>query len=461
MFGSFARTCALVLLLAIAGCEGRPDTSPGSGETVFYSIEDAEGVVIGSMEWTFLARQFRTLDRFGQERYAIASWYEMNLVGQPEPVLSGHFAVDWATKIDLVHIGGCERNSLLQCSSASFEWPQVGASTLFGSSLLWYVEEVDETRMRLRLGESQREFMLYRVGGSAAGLSPIRTDQQNRVSEFCNLLDDETLIDLSRHLVLECRGEKSMGVSYHIRDAAAAPAFLQSRPESLAMGNDTAFGQLKPRDGPLPPGSDAAFPGFSFTLKEAHDEAQRRSVGLRDFLESHPEAAFEDAGVTELSNGSSAGALRTEGVTYRLRYLAANSIGYEVVIRKEVASSSGVIISSEHRIEGETEKPPGPTHRWKSMRPLPRNLTSIRDAAMGVSSIMGGVLPSRVTIVNTADASAGQPRYSYFFSLGDCMARKGPNNGTTLAFHVEVDSFAAALRSARIGGDCLGKIVWG
>lgn len=346
-----------------------------------------------------------------------------------------------------------------QCPQGYVEWKRHGY--LFA----WFGAPLLPGLARLGPGTSNIHFAGVEHGFDRTPLEDgdVRLTPQGRSDRFlapCNVLEDVTVVDLERNLVVECwtlLGNASESVPARLRLASPrAPISFEALWTPPERPEPPPWGSLERRSGPLPPGSNYAYWPHRLPLQEAHEAAVANSKGLADFLAAHPEAALEEARDEGAATRSVGGAVVSREATYALRYVGSGGAGYEAVVTRTDTDVNGVRIARTYAVDPDRDWQPPPEHRWNEMPPLPEQLAPIRGLLEALDAATDAWRPHSVSVFNVAQAGEPGPRLHYRVSLeSETCGEESCLSLESLAF----DASSGLLEVAQLAGERLGGLV--
>lgn len=410
------------LVGASSGCAA-PANSPGPEDLslTYVILDEKVRAKAGLVRWIWTGAEQEILDRSGNLRGADV----VNVHMEFPQVFAGSYDyllfVDGSNKHDLAQVTECRDPKVSSCQNVAVRWlDERNASAWFGSPLLVQSRLDADGHLHVSSGSGLSRL---RVTSHADGQATLRPETANltqrEVTSACNLLTDETKVDLERALVLECRPLYLDGIVFILDSPEVSVRRLVelSRSETPTV-RESKLGKLDTRVGILFPGSDYEPHPGAFTIREAHSYALNNSEGLAEFFAGQPDAAFEDVGIVGESNSTGPGGVAfRERTVYRLRYVASLGTGYEVHVSRERTFVNDVLVRTNISIEGQRAWEPKPEHNWTHMRAPPPRMSSIASVMRGVAGLSPSWNISHIAIVNTAPFEAGGPLYTYFLSF--------------------------------------------
>lgn len=249
---------------------------------------------------------------------------------------------------------------------AQIEWgPRSGgASILFGALLVPHLALSPGEQVLLEGTPLATRVHVVKQGG-AFHITPV--DPGRRIAG-CNILDDETVIDIATRVMRECRLRAEAG-------REPAPFVLVSSAGEVRIGSwstpppGPGRAGTERMTGVEPPGSDIRA-GDEISLAEALAEARRNAKGFSAFLARHQDAVLAEAG----PGGSTSGGL--DGLSesrheYTIDLMASPTQGHRVTVSRTVYESPlGQTIPPMWRIEQDEAATP-PEHLRLRRREAP------------------------------------------------------------------------------------------
>ena len=403
----------LLLCLAFSGCvDQRPSLPRGAPlSTLIYELH-GEGAPepIGEMIWSRQQPLFSALTAGGeqQEAYVVRSATEIPGLNIRE--VSFHVVSTDSGK-DLVTIAGCDSLVLLSCSTVAVSWDgHLQYDAWFGAHAL---AEAELEGGRLFLPVINRSFDAHQQDDDSLWLKPDLAVE--RTSPFCNVIDDETLVDIRRQLVLVCRPAFQPTLTLTLRTTTDTGNFPFEVQGGLASDQTRLPFGLGPRDGVLPPGANTRLGKHLSSFGEMHREIMNQSNSAREFLAREDNVWIERSSVESRTNDSS-GPVSRIAELYNFTYGAPGGQAYFVAAEFLSYEVSGNRLSSEVRLVSEGRSSLRPRHSWEDPVALLPTLVSFSGLQSGVESVLPGFQITDATILNSATSGDGVPRYIYRFS---------------------------------------------
>ncbi len=438
---------------ALSGCVDVFDTSEAPHAFIAYDIS-ADGTWIGRAMWETDDELTRVLDATLKARDVTAVSLGLTFTAHlGVPDVDATMFVDARTGEDVLIASACARDK--GCETTTLEWGDGSASLpWYGARLIPHLEPVGRDAFRFEAGALNRVFDAARRAEGLV-LSPRLPEDGRRAARgFCNLLDDDTVVDLATRTVLECRSRDAPGVIHRLV-SGNRPREFKSDPQEWGAGGD-AFGRPTPRVGVLPPGADATARAHGFSIGDAHRAALARSETLATLLRAHPEAAIESAVATARVDADALGVATEFRERVELAYVAPGGVGHFVAVTRTLRVVNDAVTSRDYVLDEDASRPPPPAHTWATMHPLPRNLTALAAALVGIAGTDPAWEPRSITLWNDADHADGGAVYRYFIGLS------GPDCGDDGACtdHIVVDAATGRVAAARLSADNL-RVVLG
>jgi hypothetical protein len=364
-----ARHCwiAVVLLIAeaaLGGCEAA--TSPSSITPSRVAVSGFQYRLTGSdagetLSWFYLGPSApRTaLNQVGIGREVI--WFRQEISARHPAVTDEQFlAIDRQTGETLIHVRGCVQ--LGSCATADAYWmhpPDYEAilGALLIPQLIW--DNSTSAHIGLVSGLSQK-FSVQKNDGRF-GLQPLPNAGTPRNYESCNLLDDETVIDLELGLVLECKP----------RFGARRSIVLDSRPARMPFVIPSKT--VGPPASPVVPLFNAPWPllpGANFTLHpddlsiaDAHSAAASDEK-MRAFAHKHRFYALERARITGRAQTSTGPGIQ-KSVTMELEYVGDGGAGIRASVERTRTFVWNQFVNESFSVAVTAWEPPE-EHRWEN-----------------------------------------------------------------------------------------------
>lgn len=433
-----AWTLCPLILLAISGCLDGTISQPSVHELT-YSVRDERLASSGNatLTWRFVDSSVTFIDyAAGPRKVGEIIWRLEAPTGGSSALATGTFLYDVTTREDIAILDNCSP-PIAECPSLSVEWPGPGRYfSLFGSFAISALKLHDDQTATLYEGPNQVKYHIYPSEVGLTRLVPQKSEGTPREASLCNIRDDDVTIDLARLIVVQCVKSTKENILTYTLTGEIGPHvvdILQRNSDNPAK--DTGFADLEARNGPLPPGAELTLRGLPFPLKEAHEGANRQSKGLAEFLNKHPEAAFESAGYAGNTTTSSAsGLIASREDLFRLEYVAGGRQGYRVEIARIMKYLGGQLASTDYVLQVDESWEPPEAHRWDLMKAMPAKLASLTSASTKIQVAGSAWTPTSVTIINAAGELAEVADYGYYFGVGpnECSSMEACREANTI-----------------------------
>lgn len=448
---------ACAILGAWAGClEAAQPLAPGP-LGLHYELEVPGRSGRALVEWRSTGDVVDVRDADGFLHRAVPVGIALRFPDETTPVVATYL-VDAEHGIDLLVLNDCAPDAVLECPKAFVEWNTDRIPIAwFGAAVLPQLQVAPNGTAAVRVGGTEHSFDATPVGDDLRLVPHVRPDEA-RQGPLCNLLEDETLVDLRRGLIVECTVRGEVRATARLTSPRTALPTRASDSATQAPSFASPFLPFAPREGPIPPEADYAHAPDEFTLKAAHEAAKNRSDGLARFLLDHPEAGLEAAGPRARSEtGLGPGLVVTRTASYELTYVASGGTGYQVRVERTDRFLDGLRLARDYTITAEGAWTPPDRHRWESMEPPAAELASVRRVLTGLADVVPAWQPTSYVVLNDAPHAAHRPLYRYYVSLkgGACEAEEA---AACAANSVAVDAATGLLQGATLMGSSLAAL---